>query len=95
MAVADASLRILIDSMSLGLIVTSGLGGVVRVRPPLPAAAPSMSFSIGKPSITYSGSELPVIDAVPRIRIDTAPPGSADAVVTWTPGDVPEAVGRL
>jgi hypothetical protein len=79
----------LIDSMSLGLSVTSGLGGVVRVRPALPTAEPSMSFSIGKPSMTYSGSEFPVIDDVPRMRMDSAPPGSLDAVVTETPGAVP------
>jgi hypothetical protein len=48
-----------------------------------------MSFSIGKPSMTYSGSELPVIDEVPRMRTDIAPPGSLDAVVTCTPADVP------
>src|SRR5438067_1607363 len=79
----------LIDSMSLGFNVASGLGGVVRVRPPFPTDDPSMSFSIGNPSITYSGSELPVIDDVPRTRTLNAPPGSLDAVVTWTPGDVP------
>jgi hypothetical protein len=42
----------LIDSMSLGLIATSGLGGVVRPRPPSPGDVPSGSFSMGKPSMT-------------------------------------------
>ncbi len=51
----------LIDSMSLGFSVASGFGGVVRTRPPLPTADPSMSFSMGKPSMTYSGSAFPVI----------------------------------
>ena len=32
---------------------------------------------------------MPVIDDVPRMRMDSAPPGSLDAVVTCTPGAVP------
>ncbi len=48
-----------------------------------------MSFSIGKPSITYSGSVLPLIDVVPRTRTEMPPPGALDACVTTTPAAVP------
>ena len=52
MAVAEASLRISIDSMSFGLSEASGLAGAVAARPPSPGLAAAASFSIGKPSTT-------------------------------------------
>jgi hypothetical protein len=32
---------------------------------------------MGKPSITYNGSLFPVIDEVPRTRMEIPPPGAA------------------
>jgi len=58
-------------------------------RPPSPGEAASGSFSMGKPSTTYSGSLFPVMEAVPRTRMEMPPPGVALAEVTCTPAAAP------
>src|SRR4029079_7430956 len=67
-------------------------GGSVGLRPPSLGLCASGSFSMGKPSMTYSGSLLPVTDDPPRMRIDNAAPGADDACVTMTPGAAPASV---
>src|SRR4051812_23364051 len=97
MAVAEASFSTSMLSMSLGLSDASGFDGTEAVaRPPLqevleqiPGDDASGSFSMGKPSITYSGSLLPVMEEVPRTRMVMPPPGVLDAVVTCTPAAAP------
>lgn len=68
MAVAEASFSTSIDSISFVLRLESGL----MTRP-----WPSVTDSLirGTPSMTYSGSFVPLIELVPRMRIEAPPPG--------------------
>jgi hypothetical protein len=89
MAVAAASLRMVIEAMSDGLSMLSGLRDCAG-SPPMPMALDSVSrFWIGTPSITYSGSLPPLIDVPPRIRICTPAPGSPLFCVICTPATRP------
>ncbi len=74
MAVAEASLRMLKLSMSFGLI---------EFR-----AGPSV-WSMGTPSITYSGLLLPSEDTPPRIFTVPASPGLPLGGTTFTPAVLP------
>ena len=82
---AEASFKTVIDSMSLGLIVLSGLRGSAASKPMLGPLATVCSFWSGTPSTTYSGSLLALIDVPPRTRICTPPPGSPLFVTICTP----------
>ena len=77
-AVAEASLRILIDSMSFGLMVFNTLADPAI---PLP--------STGTPSITISGSLLALSDAPLRIRILLPPPAEPPPEVICNPETLP------
>src|SRR2546421_8054389 len=80
MAVADASFRMSIDWISLGSSDISGLFlGSVSFDP----------CSAGKPSITYSGSVLAVIEPVPRTRTWMPAPRMPEFEVTCTPPTLP------
>src|ERR1700712_1470177 len=86
MAVADASFKISIDSISLGLIVASAFS---PAPDPAPVDALLLSLYTGKPSITYSGSFPPVIEFPPRMRMLEELPGWPELWVTCTPGTAP------
>src|SRR5258707_326695 len=76
MADADASLRIVIEAMSPGLIRFMGLrasGGAPTASDPAGCAE---TLLIGTPSMTYSGSFVLLIELPPRIRICIPAPGS-------------------
>src|SRR5690606_27717552 len=76
-AVEAASLRTVIDSMSLGFIVESTL------NPPV----------TGTPSITMSALELFWLDEpIPRIRIPISKPGCPSTEETCRPGTAPSSV---
>ena len=76
MAVAAASLRIVIEPMSEGLIKLSGLRGSGG-SPPTPKPPGSVgTLLMGTPSITYNGSLLALIDVPPRMRTCAPAPGS-------------------
>ena len=78
MALAEASLSTEIDSMSLGLIVSSGLAI------PLPP-----STAMGTPSITISGSFEALSEAAPRTRMVALDPGPPSPGMICTPGTLP------
>ena len=72
MEVAEASFKISIDSISLGLILVKGLrAGFFKV----PVLNVFASLITGTPSITYKGSLFPLIELVPLIRIEVPAPG--------------------
>ncbi len=77
-AVADASFKTLIDSMSLGLIVFRKFA-----EPDIPL------LSTGTPSITINGSLLAFKEAPPRMRILLPPPADPPLVVTCKPATLP------
>ena len=81
-AAAAASLRTVIDSISLGLIVAIPLE--VFVISPVPPA------TTGIPSTTQRGAFEALIDELPRIRICDWAPGWPEAAVTCTPASLPE-----
>src|SRR6185437_6023297 len=86
MAVAEASFKTSMLSISLGLIVASALT-------PAPVVAPEFTsvlllYTI-KPSITYSGSLLKEIELPPRMRIPAVLPGWLLLCVTDTPDTAP------
>lgn len=91
MAVADASFRISMDSMSLVFNELSGLRGVwFSAKPPCPDEADKVEeLLIGKPSITYKGSLPALMKLPPRIRTEIPPPGSELLCCTCTPADTP------
>src|SRR5439155_1027380 len=107
MAVADASFKTSIDSMSSGAIADKGLVSVSEERFSS-LTAPSCRFETpefthGTPSMTYSGCALPaLIEFTPRIWTRTPPPGAASPWMTCTPATRPSnpcsrlatAVGR-
>ena len=64
MAVADASFKISIETISLGLMAASGL-----------LESSDVEVSITTPSITKIGCDVKLIEFVPRIRILELPPG--------------------
>src|SRR5690606_42142909 len=78
MAVAEASLSTVNDSMSLGLMEASEL-----------ALPPMVLLSIGNPSITMSGSLDALSDDPPRMRMVAPLPGAPLLVVTETPATFP------
>src|SRR5688572_28471842 len=80
MAVADASFSTSIDSMSDGLISAIGL----VVLPPTAFWA-RLDAWMGIPSTIYKGSLDPLMEAVPRMRTKTPPPGDPEFVLTCTP----------
>ena len=93
MAVAEASLSISIDTMSLGLMVDRG--ETVDTLP-LPSASPSPKEEplaplpcIITPSITYSGSALALMVACPRTRMLDDVPGAPDVLMAVTPAARP------
>src|SRR5688572_14341496 len=90
MAVADASLRTVIDSMSFGLIEFNALRGSAALTPLIAAPATMFSFWSGTPSTTYRGLLLAEIEVPPRTVIWTPPPGSPLFDVTRTPATRPE-----
>src|SRR5690606_39432838 len=65
MAVAEASLRMENDSMSLGFMVLR-----MDLEPP------TVTLSMGRPSITIKGSVEAPNEAPPRIRMTEPEPGS-------------------
>src|SRR5436190_13218734 len=78
MAVADASFKILKDSISFGLINANAL------------AAPAIPvLSTGTPSITINGSLLALSDAPPRMRIVLPEPGAPPLDDICTPATFP------
>ena len=86
MALARASLSIVIDAISDGLIALSGLRPSAG-EPPMPYTRASVSvFWTGVPSITQSGSLPAPIDEPPRMRIFAPAPGSPLLSVTDNPG---------
>ena len=76
MAVAEASFRISIETMSDGLMDDSALV--------LLSALPEM----GTPSMTYNGS-LPFSELIPRMLTEIPPPGAPEFCVTCTPAARP------
>ena len=78
MAVAEASLRTFIDSMSAGLIELSALGAPGSVPP-----------SMGTPSMTMSGSLEALSEAPPRMRIVEPEPGPPPPGTICTPAILP------
>src|SRR4030095_1262530 len=78
MAVADASFKTVIDTISFGLIVARALG------------TPAISeFDRGIPSITINGSLLAFNEAPPRILIVLPEPGAPSFGVIDTPATLP------
>src|SRR6478736_662415 len=86
MAVAEASFKMFIDSMSFGLIRLNGSGE------PAIDGLPSMFLfgANGTPSTTINGSLLALSEAPPRIRIVLPEPGAPPLDVIWTPATFPE-----
>ena len=78
MAVAEASLRMVIDSMFCGLTIVRAL-----VPPVL------LWLVMGTPSITISGLLEAESEEPPRMRMLALPVGSPPLVVTVTPGLAP------
>ena len=78
MAVAEASLRMVNDSMSLGLIEARAL-----LTPSMP------ELETGRPSTTIIGSCWALSDEAPRTRIVAALPGWPVPGVTTTPALLP------
>ena len=77
-AVADASFKMVIDSISLGLMVFNRF------------AEPETPFpSTGTPSITINGSLLALSEAPPRIRMRLPPPAAPPPVVIERPATLP------
>ena len=87
MAVAEASFKISMDSISLGLILLKGLLLPAVHWLPLPGLTPA--FTMGKPSTTYSGSFPAPVEAAPRIRTSIPPPGCALPCFTVSPAARP------
>ena len=85
MAVADASFKTSIDSILLGSNVESGL----VVLFPKPVEVVMALPRIGKPSITYKGSLLALIEVPPRILIFTAESGPPSEETICTPDILP------
>lgn len=86
-AVADASLRTSMFSMSLGLIIDNGLSTVL-----LPEFASLFGVPLasnGMPSITYSGCVLVLVEFAPRIVILIPAPGAPSLRLTCTPAILP------
>src|SRR5690349_21106812 len=85
MAVDAASLRMVIDSISFGLIRLSGLDT------PDTAVVPSGFFvyAKGTPSITINGSLLALREAPPRMRMVLPLPGAPPFDMIETPGALP------
>src|SRR5437763_967566 len=80
MAVADASFSTSIDWISLGSMDMSGLlFGSLEFEP----------CSAGRPSMTYSGSLLALIEPFPRIRTRAPTPGMPELSITCTPAALP------
>src|SRR6478752_6748737 len=85
MAVADASFKIFIDSMSFGLIKLSGSGD-----PAIEGVPSRFLFGAnGTPSTTINGSLLAFSEAPPRIRIVLPEPGAPPLDVICTPATFP------
>ncbi len=83
MAVAEASFKISIDSISEGFILSSGLSDG-------PVTAPTLvPGTIKTPSITYRGSLLPFMEFVPLILIEEGAPGCPELILTTTPAAFP------
>ena len=78
MAVADASFKMLNDSMSFGLIIASGFA-----TPEIPPLA------TGTLSITINGSLLAFKEAPPLILIVLPAPGAPPLEVICTPATLP------
>src|SRR6266550_5460876 len=93
MAVAEASLRTVIEAMSEGFSRLSGLRGNAGdpTTPDIPWGSVA-TLLIGTPSITYSGSLLLLIELPPRIRICDPAPGSPLFSVISTPAARPESI---
>ena len=93
MAVAEASFKISIETISLGLIVDKG--EMVDTLPfpsalPNPNEAPLAPLPCTiTPSITYNGSALALIVACPRTRMLDEVPGAPDVVTAVTPAARP------
>jgi hypothetical protein len=75
--VADKSFNTSIDSMSDGLSRLSGFDS--PSIPLMPALVEELSLKYRKPSITYSGSLLALMEFPPRIRMLAGAPGCHDA----------------
>ena len=79
--------------MSLGLIPPMPVAKIFEKSPEricvLETGGVGTSFCIGTPSMTHSGSALPVMVLVPRMRIFTASPGRPDTDCTLTPASLP------
>ena len=93
MAVAEASFRISILTMSAGLMVDRGdtvdVGPLSRASPK-PRLEPLVLLDCTiTPSITYKGSALELMVAVPRTRIDEAVPGAPEVLTAVTPAARP------
>ena len=89
MAVAAASFRIVILSISFGLIPAMDDCFISTM---LLASSPRSGMSVpskGIPSNTHNGSCVPFNEAVPRIRIRAGAPGAPEVVVTATPAICP------
>ena len=88
MAVADASLRISMLTISAGLMVARGeiVETLPLPRPPRPKSAaefpPPWTMT---PSMTYRGSALALTVAWPRTRMDEDEPGAPEVWTAVTP----------
>jgi hypothetical protein len=98
MADADAPLSTSMLSMSLGFMSAARLTTLscteyraVRVPAPLTTLAPPATELLASttPSTTYSGSELPMSDETPRMRICAPPPGAPELVEMLAPAILP------
>src|SRR5690606_6923383 len=86
MAVADASFKTSIDSISEGLIVDSAFkfGPSATVPPKL-----SLLLSTGNPSMTYNGSLPALMELLPLVLTDVAAPGCPEVCVNNNPDTRP------
>src|SRR5690606_32802973 len=87
----DASFNISTDLISFGFNELSGFRG--EGSPTTDEVGDIGALLIGKPSMTYSGSLLALIEFAPRMRMEAPPPGSLLDCVTCTPGALP-AINR-
>src|SRR6218665_2907590 len=87
MAAEEASFKMVMLSISLGLRKVSGFLGT-EFPPSIDAPRPAL-LSMGIPSITYKGSLLPRMEEVPRIFMVRAERGSWLLGVMVTPAVLP------
>src|SRR5690606_13643805 len=85
-AVAEPPWRIVIDSISLGLISFPLLP---KSKPPFKSVEPICPLLMGTPSTTYRGWLDPPKEVKPRMIIRVEAPGAPDAEVISTPGTLP------